>query len=112
MLVSTSGGSGGNAGARDFAAHATTWAGGPIDAAIVLGDLAGRRPAQPFLAPFSDAPGVAPQLLQRTVARRARPAGRASPPARPTPLDTLAQLSFPLAAGEQGPLDARAACPR
>jgi hypothetical protein len=104
LLVSTSGGSGGNAGARDFAAHAAQWAGGPVDAAIVLGDLAGAGP--PYVAPFSGAPGSAPQLLQRTLAQalgqQAAVAARA-----PTLLDTLAQLTFPLTAGEQGALDER-----
>jgi hypothetical protein len=104
VLVSTSGGSGGNAGARDFAAHATQWIGGPIDAAIVLGDLAGTRP--PLLAPFSAAPGSAPQLLQRTLSQALGQQGALAARA-PTLLDTLAQLTFPLTAGEQGPLDAR-----
>jgi hypothetical protein len=103
LLVSTSGGSGGNAGASDFAAHAAQWAGGPIDAAVVLGDLAGAH--APLVAPFSATPGSAPQLLQRTVAQALRQQAGVSA-AAPTLLDTLAQLSFPLTAGEQGPLDA------
>ncbi len=104
VLVSTSGGSGGDAGARDFAAHAAQWIGGPIDAAIVLGDLAGS--GAPHLAPFSATPGSASQLLQRTVAQAlAQQAGLA--PSSPTLIDTLGQLTFPLVAGEQGPLDAR-----
>jgi hypothetical protein len=103
LLVSTSGGSGGNAGARDFAAHATQWTGGPIDAAVVLGNLAGTR--APLVAPFSTTPGSAPQLLQRTLSQAlGQQAGLAA--RAPTLLDTLAQLSFPLTAGEQGPLDA------
>ncbi|HEY3758217.1 MAG TPA: M28 family peptidase [Solirubrobacteraceae bacterium] len=103
LLVSTSGGSGGNAGAADFATHAAQWAGGPIDAALVLGDLAGTRPL--LVAPFSTTPGSAPQLLQRTVAQALRQQAAVNARA-PTLLDTLAQLSFPLTAGEQGPLDA------
>ncbi len=103
VLVSTSGGSGGNAGARDFAAHADEWTGAPIDAAIALGDLAAPRASPPFLGSLSEAPGSAPALLTRTVAQAlAQQAGAA--PAAPTLLDRLAQLSFPLAAGEQGPL--------
>jgi hypothetical protein len=106
VLVSTSGGSGGNAGARAFAAHAATWTGGPIDAAIVLGDLAGPPAGALFLAPFSDTPGFAPELLQRTVSQAvSQQTGVAA--RGPTLLDRLAQLSFPLTAGEQGPLDAR-----
>ncbi len=106
VLVSTSGGSGGNAGAADFAAHATAWADGPVDCAIVLGDLAAASSRPPALAPFSDTPGSAPELLQRTVAQAlAAQLGRA--PASPTLLERLAQLTFPLPAGEQGPLNAR-----
>ena len=106
VLVSTSGGSGGNAGASDFAAHAAAWAGGPIDAAIVLGDLAGPSARTPYLATFSAAPSAAPQLLGRTVsAAIGQQAGVAV--RTPTLLDRLAQLSFPLPAGEQGQLGAR-----
>jgi hypothetical protein len=106
VLVSTSGGSGGDAGARDFATHADEWAGAPIDAALALGDLAAPRASSPFLASLSEAPGAAPALLTRTVAQAvAQQAGVV--PATPTLLDRLAQLSFPLAAGEQGPLLAR-----
>jgi hypothetical protein len=106
ILVSTSGGSGGNAGARDLAAHAAEWAGAPIDAAIALGDLAAPRASPPFLGSLSEGPGSAPALLTGTVAQAvAQQAGAA--PAAPALLDRLAQLSFPLAAGEQGPLLAR-----
>src|SRR4029077_4846692 len=55
VLVSTSGGSGGDAGAENFAANAR----GPFDAAIVLGDLAGVRERKPFVVPFSDGFGSA-----------------------------------------------------
>jgi hypothetical protein len=100
VLVSTSGGSGGNAGAADFAAHP----GGPVDAAIVLGDLAGKFIRGPLLATFSDDPGSAPALLQRTVSEAiAQQAGVA--PGGSGELSQLAHLAFPLAAGEQAPLD-------
>jgi hypothetical protein len=103
VLVSTSGGSGGNAGVRDFAVHADAWAGAPVDAALALGDLAAPPHRAPFLASFAEAPGAAPALLTRTVSEAiAQQVGVA--PAGPTLLDRLAQLSFPLAAGEQGPL--------
>jgi hypothetical protein len=105
VLVSTSGGSGGDAGARDFAAHAALWTGGSTDAAIVLGDL-GARAGKPFVEPLSATPGAAPQLLAQTVSQAvAQQAGIA--PGAPTLLDRLAQLSFPLTAGEQGRLGAR-----
>jgi hypothetical protein len=104
VLVSTSGGSGGEAGARDFAAHAARWVGGPLDAAIVLGDLGG-APRGPFVAPFSAAPGAAPDVLARTVAQ-ALGQQTGAPSTAPALLDRLAQLSFALPAGEQGPLNA------
>ncbi len=80
--------------------------GGPIDAALVLGDLAGTRSSGPPLASFSASAGSAPGLLQSTVAAAlAQQAG--GPTAGPGTLATLAHLVFPLAGGEQGPLSAR-----
>jgi Peptidase family M28 len=136
VLVSTSGGSGGNAGAADFAAHAGelvdaagagAGAGGsagsgegtsgerqpggggsgrPIDAALVLGDLAGTRTSGPLVASFSASAGSAPALLQSTVvAAVAQQAGGAT--SAPGTLTELAHLAFPLTGGEQGPLGAR-----
>ena len=105
VLVSTSGGSGGNGGAEDFAAHANEILGGRFDAALVLGDLAGTHTSGPGLASFSASAGSAPALLQNTVAAAvAQQAGGAT--AAPGTLATLAHLVFPLAGGEQGPLGA------
>ncbi|HWX95784.1 MAG TPA: M28 family peptidase, partial [Solirubrobacteraceae bacterium] len=101
VLVSTSGGSGGAAGARDFAANAH----GPLDAAIVLGDVAGARVARPFVVPFSDAYGSAPLQLQRTLADAVtREAG--TNPGGTSVVGQLAHLTFPFTIGEQGALDA------
>jgi hypothetical protein len=115
VLVSTSGGSGGNAGAAEFAAHAEEWlgdgageagTGGPVAGALVLGNLAGERAGAPTLAAFSAGPGSAPALLQSTVsAAIAQQTGVA--PSVPGTLGQLAHLIFALPAGEQGPLDAR-----
>jgi len=102
VLVSMSGGSGGAAGAMDFAAHAH----GPLDAAIVLGDLAGPHARKPFVVPFSDGFGSAPDQLQRTViAAIAQEAGSDS--GDPSTIGQIAHLAFPFTVGEQGPLDAR-----
>ncbi len=106
VLVSTSGGSGGNAGARDFAEHAEQWVGGPLDAALVVGDLGGSVSSPLFLGTLADTPGAAPELLRQTVAQAIRQQAGIAPRA-PTLLDRLAQSSFPLAGGEQAPLDAR-----
>jgi hypothetical protein len=101
ILVSTSGGSGGAAGAADFAAGLH----GPVDAAIVLGDLAGTHLARPFVVPFSNGYGSAPLQLQRTLADAvAHEAG--TNPGAPSALGQLAHLTFPLTVGEQGALDA------
>jgi len=101
VLVSTSGGSGGDAGAADFAANFN----GPLDAAIVLGDLAGTDSRKPFVVPFSDGYGSAPIQLQRTLAG-AISQETGSDPGAPSALGQLAHLAFPVAGGEQGPLDA------
>jgi hypothetical protein len=101
VLVSTSGGSGGDAGAVEFAdAHA-----GPFDAAIVIGDLAGSARRKPFVVPYSDASGSASVKLQRTVQDAiTREAG--VDPGAPSGFGQLANLAFPLTVGEQGPLNA------
>ena len=114
VLVSTSGGSGGDAGALDFATgglDATTSpssASSPsagIDAALVLGDVAGTSRHEPRVIPYSDAFGSAPESLQRTVAGAIAQNGGANPGA-PSTIGQLAHLAFPLATGEQGALNA------
>jgi Peptidase family M28 len=99
VLVSTSGGSGGDAGVADFAARDP----GPYDAAIVLGDVAGTRSRKPFVVPFSDALGSAPAQLQRTLAD-AITQETGSDPGSPSGFGQLAHAALPLAVGEQGPL--------
>ena len=101
VLVSTSGGSGGDAGALDFAASENA----PLDAAIVLGDVAGVGERKPFVVPYSDGFGSAPLLLQRTVAS-AITQNVGGNPGAPSAISQLAHLAFPLATGEQGALNA------
>ncbi|HTA13925.1 MAG TPA: hypothetical protein VK781_03615 [Solirubrobacteraceae bacterium] len=101
LLVSTSGGSGGDAGVADFAQHGPR----PLDAAIVLGDIAGATAHKPFVLPFSGAHGYAPESLQRTLdgaisQEVGTGSGTLSAPAQ------LAHLAFPLATGEEAPLNA------
>jgi hypothetical protein len=101
VLVSTSGGSGGDAGAADFLARNH----GPFDAAIVVGDLAGAVQRKPFVVPFSDATGSASLELQRTVDDAiTREVG--VDPGAPSAVGQLAHLAFPLTVSEQGPLNA------
>jgi hypothetical protein len=100
-LVSTSGGSGGAAGTADLAADIA----GPVDAVIVLGDLAGSRSSRPYVVPWSDGSQIAPIALRRTVeAALAGQLGRS--PGGTAVSDQVARLVFPLTVGEQGPLDA------
>jgi hypothetical protein len=112
VLVSTSGGSGGDAGALDFAANdagppTQTSGQAPIDAAIVLGDLAGVSEHKPFVVPYSDGFGSAPELLARTVAG-AITQNVGGNPGAPSTIGQLAHLAFPFAVGEQGALNGAA----
>jgi hypothetical protein len=101
IVLSASGGSGGDAGAANFAADY----GQPVAGAIVLGDLAGASAHKPFVAPYSLGLGSAPGSLQSTVsAAIAREVG--VQPGAPSTLSQLAHLVLPLAAGEQGALNA------
>jgi hypothetical protein len=102
VLVSSSGGSGGGAGAADFAAHALS---GPVDATIVLGDIASTRLRAPLVVPYSDGYGGAPDELQRTLTAAIEQEAGVNPGA-PSVIGQLAHLAFPFAAGEQGVLAA------
>jgi hypothetical protein len=101
VLVSSSGGSGGDAGATDFAAHVLPGA----DAAIVLGDLASTHVRTPLVVPYSDGYGSAPDELQRTVADAISHESGIRPGA-PSAIGQLAHLAFAFAPGEQGALAA------
>jgi hypothetical protein len=101
VLASTSGGSGGNAGAAELASELHE----PFDAAIVLGDLAGTSINRPFVVPFSDGLGSAPLQLQRTVDEAIGQEAGVNAGA-PSVSDQLAHLVFPMALGEQAVLNA------
>ncbi len=101
VLASTSGGSGGDAGASQLASELNV----PLDAVIVLGDLASKREQAPLVVPFSDGSGSAPLQLQRTV-DDAISHEVGTDPGAPSALGQLAHLSFPLTVGEQGVLNA------
>ena len=105
VLVSTSGGSGGDAGAQSLLSDLEA-AGvhGPFDAAIVLGDLAAASLRKPIVVPYSDGLGSAPLELSRTVSDAIKRESGWDPGA-PSALGQLAHLAFPLAAGEQGVLN-------
>lgn len=99
MLVSTSGGSGGDAGAADWAEHVS----GPIDAVLVLGDMAGTTTRRPQVVGWSNALGGAPQRLLRTVEQAVRDEVGSGPGSTRTTMQAL-RLAFPLTVSEQGPV--------
>ncbi|HWC87254.1 MAG TPA: M28 family peptidase [Solirubrobacteraceae bacterium] len=100
-LVSTSG-STGLAGATHLAGSL----GGPIDAVIVLGDVAGSRVAEPVVVPWSSGENMAPLLLRSTAGAAVR-AQAAIPPGGANLAAQFARLAFPLTLSEQGPFNAR-----
>jgi hypothetical protein len=100
ILVSTSGGSEGYAGAAEFASLP---AASGIDAALVLGDLAGQEAHQPFVLPFSGTPASAPSVLERTLRGTVSQEVGADPGSIDL-VSQLAHLAFPLASAEQAEL--------
>jgi hypothetical protein len=145
VLVSTSGGSGGDAGASNFAglvqsahvpwltgsasppassraetgsetgaegepggagaASGESGAGRPVDAALVLGDLASEGAGAPVVLPYSSGIGSAPTQLSETAAS-ALDQQLGIRPGSPGLADQVAHLAVPLTLGEQGPLNA------
>ena len=97
VLVSTSGGSAGAAGARSFAESAD----GPVDAAIVLGDLASRRVRKPWIVPWSNGERAAPMAIRRTLESAVRrEAGTQAGGTRA--IGQWARRALPLTVSEQG----------
>jgi hypothetical protein len=101
VLASTSG-SQGTAGAIRLASTIS----GPVDAVIVLGDLAGAHVAEPIVVPWSNGPKVAPPALRNTVATQL--AQQASISSQGTGLfGQFAHLAFGLTLSEQAPFGDR-----
>lgn len=99
VLVSTSGGSD-DAAVAGLLAHTTQ----TLDAAVVLGDLAGAVDRKPFVLPFSSGSALAPESLQLTL-DRAISQEVGLDPGTPALSAQLARLAFPLPIGEQAPLN-------
>ncbi len=101
-LVSTSGGSGGAAGAAHFADELS----GPVAGILVLGDLASRNLRVPLVSPWSNGLGGSPARLRSTLqdALRVETGGAAKPPRA---LSQAARFALPATYGEQGVLLAR-----
>ncbi len=98
VLASTSGGSGGWGGAAQLAADPP----GSLDAAIVLGDLAGAHVRRPSLLPYSSGQGVAPDVLTRTLSS-AISTEAGAPPGEDGLATQFVHLAIPLSTGEQAP---------
>jgi hypothetical protein len=99
-FVSTSGGSGGAAGARDLAQRL---GGNPIDAVLVLGDLGSARLRRPIGVSWSDGSELGPLVLRRTVADAVRQEA-ATGAGAPGVVTQWTRLAFPGTLSEQGPL--------
>jgi hypothetical protein len=97
VLASTSG-STGEGGAIQLAKSLNE----PIDAVIVLGDLAGSGLRQPVVVPWSNGQAVAPTRLRNTVATALSQQAQLAPGA-PSLGGQFAHLAFPFTATEQGP---------
>ena len=100
-LVSTSGATGGHAGVRRLAGQL----GGPVDAVLVLGDVAGRAVRAPVVIPWSESSGAAPMRLRRTVEEAVRLETDLDP-GSPRALRQLVRLAVPLTPTGQGALGA------
>jgi hypothetical protein len=100
VLASTSG-TQGQAGALQLARTL----GGPIDAVIVLGDLASTHVRQPVIAPWSTSPVLAPPALRNTVAAQLNQQA-AIGSGGTSVFGQFAHLAFPLTISAQGPFGA------
>ena len=102
-FVSTSGGSGGAAGARDLVKRV---GGNPIDAVLVLGDVGSRDPRRPLTVGWSEGSTLGPLRLKRTVDQAVR-TEVATDPGAPGLVTQWTRLAFPGTVSEQGPLIAK-----
>jgi hypothetical protein len=101
VLASTSG-SAGTAGAIKLASSLS----GPVDAVIVLGDLASAHVKQPIVLPWSTRQAVAPPALRNTVASALK--AQTALTAGFTGLGgQFAHLAFPFTLGQQAPFGAQ-----
>lgn len=102
VLASTSGGTAGLAAADQLARQP----GGPVDAVLVLGDMAASHVDRPLVVPWSQSTALAPLELRRTVETALMTEARL-PTGTIRPGVQLARLAFPVTLGEQGPFNAR-----
>lgn len=101
VLASTSGSIGASG-----AAQLARSLGRPVDAVVVLGDLAGARVRQPLVVPWSNGQNVAPPILRNTVASGLAAQAQLSSRS-PSLAGQFAHLAFPFATTEQIPFGAQ-----
>jgi hypothetical protein len=101
VLASVSGAQGA-VGARRLAARLPR----PVDAVIVLGDVASTRHTQPLIVPWGTSNVIAPARLRNTLSAALSGQSRIRPAALHL-LSQLAHLAFPLTVSEQGPFVAQ-----
>ncbi len=97
-FISTSGGSGGFAGAREEARRLD----GRADAVLVLGAVGGAGTRRPFVVSLSNGRGQAPIQLQRTVQAAVR-AEVGTDAGAPRALTQWLRMAVPVTISEQGP---------
>jgi Peptidase family M28 len=97
-FISTSGGSGGFAGAQEEARRLK----GRADAVLVLGSVAGAKGRRPFVVATSNGRGQAPLQLQGTVQRAVR-AEVGTDAGGPRALTQWLRMAVPVTISEQGP---------
>lgn len=78
--------------------------GRPLDAVLVLGDVAGTRTVRPVVVPWADGATVAPLQLRRTV-EAAVQSETGLRPSSTRPAYQFTRLAFPLSLGLQGPFN-------
>ncbi|HET9123524.1 MAG TPA: hypothetical protein VFN65_01415 [Solirubrobacteraceae bacterium] len=101
VLASVSGGAG-SVGALRLAAQLPR----PVDAVVVLGDVASTPRVQPVLIPWGGVPSIAPPRLRNTLSSALAVQARVHA-AVPRVLSQLAHLAFPFTVSAQGPFIAQ-----
>lgn len=102
VVLASISGSAGDAGAARLAREIP----GPVDAVIVLGDLAGRSIRPPVIIPWSNRGAVAPTILRNTLAAALSSQAQIGPGQSSLGAQFM-HLGFPLATSEQSPFVAR-----
>ncbi len=102
VVLASISGSAGDAGAAAFAREIR----GPVDAVIVLGDLAGPSLRSPVVVPWSNRGAVAPTILRSTLAAALSSQAQTGP-GQSSLAAQFMHLAFPLATSEQSPFVAR-----